>query len=376
MIPVNKPTIPKYAKKYLNECISSGWFSSEGPFVERFEREFAKYLGVNYASTTSSGTAALHLAILALNIKKGDEVILPALTIGSCYFAIWYTGATAIPVDIDPATYTIDPTLIEAKITKQTRAIMVVHLFGHPCDMDPIMKLARKYKLAVIEDAAEAHGALYKGKKVGSIGDIAIFSFYANKIVMTGEGGMVVTNNKACIDRVNKLKSLNQSETKFIHDGIGHNYLMSNMQAAVGLASLEEIDASIIKKRSVAMLYQSRLSEIPGLTLPVEKSWAKTVYWMYAVRIKASEFGMSRDKLMQLLLEKYHIQTRTFFYAPKTAFKKLHRFQRQRFPIAEQVEQEGMYLPSGLGNSLYDLQQTCEALLSIKQSTTNLLGRN
>lgn len=362
IIPVNRPSVPAHAKTYLNECVRSGWFSSEGPFVKRFENEFARYLGVPYAGSTSSGTAALHLALLALGVGPGDEVILPAMTIASCYFAIWYTGAKAIPVDVDPETYCIDPDLIDRAVTKRTKVIMVVHLFGHPADMDPIMAIAKKHTLKVLEDAAEAHGAEYKGRKVGSIGDIAIFSFYANKIVTTGEGGMVVSNNKRYIDRVNKIKALNHSKTRFIHDGIGYTYLMSNMQAAVGLASLEEIGASIKYKRNMAAMYREHLANIPGLILPVEKSWAKNVYWMYAIRTNTKSGPMSRTALMKLLMEKYGIQTRTFFYSPETAFKKIKIFSGQRFSVAEMLEKTGFYLPSGLGNTREEFASVCKAL--------------
>lgn len=365
LIPVNRPAIPKNTKKYLDECVRSGWFSSEGPFVKQFENEFARYLGLKYAGATSSGTAALHLALIALGVGPGDEVILPAMTIASCYFAIWYTGAKAVPVDVDPEIYCINPALIERAITKRTKVIMVVHLFGHPCDMDPIMTIAKKHKLRVLEDAAEAHGAEYKGRKVGSIGDIAIFSFYANKIVTTGEGGMVVSNNKKYIETVNRIKALNHSKKRFIHDGIGYTYLMSNMQAAVGLASIEEIKQSIKKKRAMAALYRRHLSGVPGLILPVEKSWATNVYWMYAVTLHPKA-KISRDKLMKALMTTHGIQTRTFFYSPRTAFKKLGMYQRAHFPVAELLEKTGLYLPSGLGNTLPEFQAVAKSVKNIR----------
>lgn len=367
IIPVNRPAIPKHADTYLKACVRSGWFSSEGPFVRRFEEQFAKYLGVRHASATSSGTASLHLALLALGVGPGDEVILPALTIASCFFAVWYTGAKAIPIDVDPETYGINPTLIEHAITKRTKVIMAVHLFGHPCDMDPIMAIAKKYKLKVLEDAAEAHGAEYKGRKVGSIGDIAIFSFYANKIVTTGEGGMVVSNTKAYIDTVHRIKALNHSKTRFIHEGVGYTYLMSNMQAAVGLASLEEISTSLRHKRAMAALYQRHLADIPGLRLPIEKPWAKNVYWMYAVTTHA-QAKISRSALMRALNDDYGIQTRTFFFSPRTAFKKLGLYQHSRFPVTEHLERTGFYLPSGLGNTMEEFTRSASAVRKILQS--------
>lgn len=359
MIPVNRPRIYPDLAIYIKHAIDSGWLSSEGPMVEEFEKKFARYIGAKYTTSTNSGTTALHLALLCLGIKKGDEVLVPALTIASCYFAVWYTGATAVPVDIDPETYTIDPKEIEKKITKRTRAIMPVHLYGHPCDMDQILKLAREYKLNVIEDAAEAHGAEYKERKVGGLGDIGCFSFYANKIVTCGEGGMITTNNKKYYELARKLKNLNHSKIRFIHDGVGYKYVMSNLQAAVGLCSLSHIEESLTYKKKMANFYQSHLQSIPGLILPIEKSWAKNVYWMYAVRIDPKQIHLSREKLMKKL-RKRGIETRTFFYSPRTAFRKLGLFAAARFPIAEETEKTGFYLPSGLGNTQNEFKKVAD----------------
>ncbi len=335
MIPVNKPSIYPEMYTLTKRSLDEGWLSAEGPMVKKFENKFSQYITTQFGAATNSGTSALHLALAALGIKKGDEVIVPALTIASCYFAVWYTGATVVPIDVTPDTYTIDPSLLEKTITKKTKAIMPVHLYGHPCDMDPIMHVAKKYHLFVIEDAAEAHGAEYKGKKVGSFGDVSIFSFYANKIVTCGEGGMVLTNNKALYERVVRLKSLYHSKkTRFVHDAIGYNYQMSNLQAAVGLASLSHIQESIKQKQAMAKIYNTSLERIPGILVPIEKQWAKNVYWMYAVRIDAKKFGMSRDAVAQKLQE-HDIQTRTFFFSPRTAFKKLGVFQTLRHPVAE-----------------------------------------
>ncbi|MFH0750161.1 MAG: DegT/DnrJ/EryC1/StrS family aminotransferase [Candidatus Gottesmanbacteria bacterium] len=351
MIPVNKPSIYPEMYNLTKEALDSGWLSGEGPMVRTFEIEFSRYIKTRYGSATNSGTAALHLAVVALGIGKGDEVLIPALTIASCYFAVWYAGATVIPVDIDPETYTINPVLIEKSITKKTRAVMPVHLYGHPCDMDPIMQIAKKHNLYVIEDAAEAHGAEYKGRKVGAFGDISIFSFYANKIVTCGEGGMLLTNNKSIYERAVRLKSLSHSKKRrFVHDAIGYNYQMTNVQAAIGLASFSHINESIQKKRMMAQFYTDRLKRVPGLILPTEKPWAKNVYWMYAARIKQKTFGMNRDALIDKLLIN-NIQTRTFFFSPRTAFKKFRVFQNRHYPVAEMVEKEGLYLPSGLGNT-------------------------
>lgn len=361
-IPVNRPIIYPETYKVIRKVIASGWLSGEGPQVERFESAFSSYIGMRFGAATNSGTTALHLALLTLGIGPGDEVILPAMTIASCYFAIWYVGAKAIPVDIDEETYTINPSLIEKVITKKTKVIMPVHLYGHPCDMDPIMAVARKHHLYVVEDAAEAHGAEYKGKKVGSFGDISIFSFYANKIVSCGEGGMMLTNNKRWRERAVKLKSLAHVKNKrFTHDALGYRYQMTNIQAALGLISLSHIQESIKQKRNMAAYYFKRLHAIPGIVTPVEKPWAKSVYWMYAVRIIKKKYGISRDALMKKMSEQ-GIQTRSFFYSPKTAFKKIGVYKHFDAPIAQRFEKEGIYLPSGLSVTNRELSYVVGAI--------------
>lgn len=241
-IPVNEPLIAKNATKYVLDCLETGWVSSAGTYIEKFEKAFAKYLGVKHAITTTSGTTALHLALLTLGIGSGDEVIVPTLTMIASVNSICYVGAIPVLVDSEPETGNIDPKKIEEKITKKTKAIMPVHLYGHPADMDKIMEIAKKYKLAVVEDAAEAHGAEYKGEKAGSFGKINCFSFYGNKIVTTGEGGMVVTNDDKLAERARSLKDLAHSKKRrFLHEELGYNFRMTNMQAALGLAQLEEI---------------------------------------------------------------------------------------------------------------------------------------
>jgi len=366
MIPVNKPQIPTNALTYFTECVNSGWFSAEGPYVKKFEAAMAKYVGVKYAVAVNSGTTALHLALLTLGIGKGDEVILPASTIASCYFAIWYTGAKAVPVDVDPETFTINPSLIKKHLTPKTKAIMAVHLFGHPCDMDAINRIAKKHKLCVVEDAAEAHGATYKKQRTGSLGDISCFSFYANKIVSCGEGGMVLTNNQDIYIKAASLANLNHTpEKRFVHAGVGYRYAMTNMQAGLALASFEEIKHSLSYKRQMAKTYQKILGKIPGIILPVEKKWAKNVYWMYAVRIDESKFGYSRDVLMKILQQEYGIQTRTFFYPPKVAFKPMKLYQREQFPVAEKIGSDGLYLPSGLGNTVEDFEFVAKTIKKV-----------
>ncbi|HQD27466.1 MAG TPA: DegT/DnrJ/EryC1/StrS family aminotransferase, partial [Methanoculleus thermophilus] len=250
MIPVNEPLFDGNEKKYLNQCIEEGWISSEGPFVKEFEEKFSSYLGSRYGIAVCNGTAALETALFAAGITKGDEVIMPTFTIISCASAAIRLGAKPVLVDSEPETWNMDITQIEGKITDRTKAIMPVHIYGHPVDMDPVMELAEKYDLKVIEDAAEVHGALYKGKKAGSIGDVGSFSFYANKIITTGEGGMVVTDDEMTAERARGYRNLCfKPERRFYHTELGENFRMTNLQAAVGVAQLEQIDRFIEIKR-------------------------------------------------------------------------------------------------------------------------------
>jgi len=361
-IPVNRPRIYPETYKQIKKVVSSGWLSSESPMVKEFEHEFSSYVGMKYGATTNSGTTALHLALLTLGVGPGDEVIVPTMTIASCYFAIWYVGAKAIPVDVDKETYTMNPDLIETVITKKTKVIMPVHLYGHPCDMDPIMRLAQKHHLYILEDAAEAHGAEYKGKKVGSFGTMSIFSFYANKIVSCGEGGILLTNNLSLYEKAKQLKNLSHNKHKrFTHDTIGFRYQMTAIQAVLGLISLSHIKESIRQKQRMANLYNKHLLNIPGIITPIQKSWAKSVYWMYAIRVIKNKFGLSRNELMKKL-DARGIQTRSFFYAPDTMFHKMKLYRQIQMPVAKLLEKEGLYLPSGLGNSEDEYTHVSRAL--------------
>jgi perosamine synthetase len=346
IIPVSEPLLKGNELKYLTRCIKTGWISSLGGYVLEFEKQFAKYCQAGYGISCSSGTSALHLALAALSIGKGDEVIIPAFTMISTANAVTYQGARPVLVDSEKETFNIDPQKIEAKITKKTKAIIVVHTYGHPADMDKILKLARKYSLYVIEDAAEAHGAEYKGKKVGSIADAGCFSFYGNKIITTGEGGMVVTNNRKIKERTGYLRDLAFSkERHFWHKDLGFNYRMSNLQAAVGLAQLEKIGEYVRIKRRNAGLYQEHLCGIEGITLPDEKEYAKNVYWMYAILIEEA-FGISKDRLRRKLTQK-GIETRNFFI-PIHLQPIYRKTCKGCFPVAEELCRKGLYLPSGL----------------------------
>lgn len=346
LIGVNQPDLSPKAREYVLDAVSSGWVSSAGPYIKRFEEAYATWLGVDHAVTVVNGTVALHLALAALDIGPGDEVIMPDLTIISCPLAALYLGATPVFVDVDPVTFTIDPAKIESKITKRTKVIMPVHLYGHPADMDPIMAIANKHKLFVIEDAAEAHGAKYKGKLVGSIGDIGCFSFYANKVVTTGEGGMVVTNNKKLAQRMRLLKDLAHSPKKrFYHEQVGFNYRMTNLAAALGLAQLESVEKYIAKKKWMANVYTEALRGIPHITLPPQMPWAESVYWMYAITLNP-DAPITKDELRKKLFEK-GVDTRDFFY-PLHNQPILKKYRNGSFPVSISASKRGFYVPSGL----------------------------
>jgi perosamine synthetase len=369
MISVCEPLTGERELEYITECIKTNWISSKGKYIEEFEDKFARYCGCKYGVTTTSGTTALHLALASLGIGEGDEVIVPTLTMSASLFPIVYTGAKPVLVDSEPETWNIDVTKIEEKITPKTKAIMPVHLYGHPCDMDPIIEIAKRYSLYIVEDAAEVHGAEYKGRKAGSIGDMGCFSFYANKIITTGEGGMVVTNDEKLADRARRLKDLAHSPQKrFLHTDIGFNYRMTNIQAGMGLAQLERIDEFVEMRRQNALFYNRRLQELPGITLPAEKKWAKNVYWMYAIVIR-DEFGLTRDELMARLAEK-GIETRAFFIPMhlQPCFRNMGLFVAESYPIAEELGRRGLFLPSSTGLTLEQKTYICDTMKEIQQS--------
>ncbi len=369
MIPVCEPLLTGKELEYVTDCLKTNWISSAGKYIAEFEKGFAVYCGSKQGITTTSGTTALHLALAALGLGKGDEVIIPTLTMAACAFSVIYTGAKPVLVDSEPETWNMDVAQIERKITLHTKAIMPVHIYGHPCDMDPIMDIARKHHLYVVEDAAEAHGATYKGKMAGGMGDVGCFSFYANKIITTGEGGMMVTNDEKVADRARRFKDQAFSrERRFLHTDIGFNYRMTNIQAAIGLAQLESIDRFVEMRRKNAQLYNKQLKGVSGITLPQEKKWAKNVYWMYCIVIE-DEFGMSRDDLMAYLRQK-GVDTRTFFIPMhvQPAFKNMGLFEGEHYPVSEQLARKGLYLPSGSGLTEEQINSVCEAVIQAKKS--------
>ena len=363
MIPVNEPRLGSHESEYVMECLQTGWISSEGRFIGAFERAWADYCGMKYGVAVSNGTTALQLAVECLNLQPGDEVILPTFTIISCAQAITYNGGTPVLVDSDPRTWCMDVGQVEAKITSRTRAIMPVHIYGHPVDMQPLQDIARRYNLIIIEDAAEAHGAEYKGARCGSLGDLGCFSFYANKIVTTGEGGMILTNNEAHADRVTSLRNLCfQKERRFYHTALGHNFRMTNIQAALGLAQVENIEAAVQQKRWMGQEYTRRLSQVNGIQLPVEESWAKNVYWMYGIVLETST-GMTAVEFAKRLSER-GVMTRPFFLGmhEQPVFLERGLFAGEKYPIAERLARQGLYLPSGLTLSMDQLVEVCRAV--------------
>jgi perosamine synthetase len=364
MIPVSEPCLSGKELEYVTDCLKSNWISSIGKYVNRFEDMFAQFCGTSHALTTCNGTAALHLALLALDIGPGDEVIMPNLTFVASGNSVLYCSARPVFVDVDRTTWNIDPDKVEEKISERTKAIIVVHLYGHPCDMDGVMHIAKKHNLKVIEDSAEAHGAEYKNKRVGGIGDMGIFSFYGNKIITTGEGGMITTNNPGLADKICMLRDHAMSKTRrYWHDLLGFNYRITNIQAALGVAQMEQIDGFIAKKRQNASLYNSLLKNMNGITLPAEADGCKNIYWMYSVLIE-NDFGMPRDEVMERLKVK-GIDTRPFFYP----MNQLPMYKSsESFPVAEELSRKGINLPSSTRLSDDDIRTVCEALGSLRGS--------
>ena len=368
MIPVNTPVIGELERKYLNECIDSGWISSEGPFVHRFETEMAEYAQRKHGIAVSSGTAALEIAAKAIGISEGDEVIMPTFTIISPAQAVSKLGAKPILVDSEPLTWNMDVSQIESKITKKTKAIIAVHIYGFPVDLDPLLDLCKKHNLKLIEDAAEMHGQTYKGRPCGSFGDISIFSFYPNKHVTTGEGGMIVTNSDELSEKCRSYRNLCfKKEQRFVHDEIGWNYRMTNMQAALGVAQLKQLDSFVHKKRSMGRNYTRLLQNLADvIELPLTAThYAKNIYWVYGVILK-DDIKMNAKEVMHLLA-KEGIGTRPFFYPmhKQPVYNKQGWFYGESYPIAENMAERGFYIPSGLGLKEKDIQSVVKSLNKI-----------
>ena len=345
-IEVYEPDLTELELEYVVDCMKTGWISGIGEYVKQFEKQFSAFCDVSYGIATCNGTVALELALATLKVGPGDEVIVPNLTFAATANAICHLGAQPIFVDSDPETWTIDPNRIEEAITPRTKAIIAVHLYGHPADMDPIMQIAYDYGLFVIEDAAEAHGALYKKRRVGSIGHMACFSFYGNKIITTGEGGMVVTNNPGLAERARFLRGQAMTRDNYYwHPEVGYNFRMTNLQAAIGVAQLKRIHHLIEAKRNLAKRYSSALEMIPGIITPPEADWATNVFWMYSILIRPEVTGTTRDEVRRFLLSR-NIQTRPFFFPISTLPPYISALAKRKYPVSERLAMQGLNLPS------------------------------
>lgn len=362
LIPVNEPLTDGNEEKYLVDCARTGWVSSAGKYIERFEKEWAAYCGMGHGVAVTNGTAALELAMQVLELPSGSEVILPSFTIISCAQAVIKAGCVPVLVDCDPETWCMDPELAAAAITERTRAIMPVHIYGHPVDMDPILALAKYHDLVVIEDAAEVHGAEYKGKKCGGLGDMSCFSFYANKIITTGEGGMVLVNDRSLEDKLRYYLNLCFMPSKrFLHEDMGSNLRLTNLQAAVGVAQLERIEFFVEKKRKMAARYNQGLAGLP-VQLPVERDWAKNVYWMYGL-VLDEDTGMDATDLAKRLSE-HEVQTRPFFLGmhEQPVFHEMGLFRDLSLPVTERIARQGLYLPSGQALTEEQMDRVIQAM--------------
>lgn len=342
-LPVAEPYFDEKELKYVNDCVISGWVSSTGKYIKIFERQFADFIGSGHAVSCSNGTSALHLALKAFDIGPGDEVIVPALTFIATANSVTHSGATPVFVDSEPETWNMSPVLLEKLITSKTKAIIPVHLYGHPADMDPILQIARKHKLIVIEDAAEAHGALYKGKKVGGLGDAGVFSFFGNKVITTGEGGMVVINDEIISKKISLLRDHGMDRgTSYLHTILGFNYRMTNLQAALGVAQMEKIKRIIARKISIAENYNRLLRNLPGLTLPYEAPWARHIYWLYTALFDENITKIQRDDIIKELKENRIDARPAFIPMHKQPIYK----HEGKYPVAESISCQGICLPS------------------------------
>lgn len=371
MIPVNEPLLAGNEARYVEDCLRTGWISSAGKYIERFEQDWAAYCGRKYGVSVSNGTTALQAAVEALGLEPGDEVILPSFTIISCATAVIRAGATPVLVDCDPDTYTLTAEQIKAAITPRTRVIMPVHIYGHPADMDPIMALADKHGLKVLEDAAEGHGAEYYSrrggragwKRCGSFGDLSIFSFFANKLVTTGEGGMIVTDDGEIATRCQSLRNLCfQSQRRFFHEELGHNFRLTNLQAAIGVGQIEQMENILARKRHMGERYTQLLKDVPGITLQAVRDWARVNYWMFGLTI---DDGIQIDafELARRLKEK-GVETRPFFMGmhEQPVFHKMGLFNGLRLPVTERLYRRGLYLPSGVAITDEQIKVSAAAL--------------
>lgn len=369
MIPVNEPLLGELEAEYVADCMSTGWISSEGSYVRRFEETWAAYCGVAHGIAISNGTTALYAAVATLHLSPGDEVIIPSFTIIGCAHAVINAGAVPVLVDCDPETWCMDTDQLAARITSRTRAVMPVHIYGHPVDMGPVQEVADQHDLFVIEDAAEAHGATYRGRRTGSLGDVSCFSFYANKIVTTGEGGMVLTDDDTLAERLRSYRNMAfRPERRFLHTEMGLNYRLTNVQAAIGLGQVETIDGRVARKREIGQRYTELLAGTPSLQIPVEREWAENVYWMYGV-VLDDDVPYEAPEFARRLRER-GVDTRPFFLGmhEQPVLLDTGLFAGERYPVTERIARRGLYLPSGLTLTDGEIEQVVEAVRAVLAS--------
>ncbi len=367
VIPVAEPFLGEEELNNAAEAIRSGWISSQGRFILEFERKFAGYCGVRHGVATANGTVALHLALKALGVGEGDEVLVPALTFIATANTVTYCQARPVLVDSDPQSWCMDPARLEESITARTRAIMPVHLYGHPCDMDAIGNIARRHGLHVVEDAAEAHGALYRGRRVGSFGRVNCFSFFGNKIISTGEGGMCLTDDEDLDRRMRILRDHGMNpDRRYWYDVVGFNYRMTNLQAAVGAAQVDRLDMLVDRRRQLAKWYDDAFGTLAGrglITRPPQMPWASSVYWMYSILLEDA-FGITRDQVIGALKER-GIETRPLFY-PLHLMPPYRGLDSRAFPVAEELSRKGLNLPSGPGVDEEEVARIAGAVASLR----------
>jgi perosamine synthetase len=377
MIPVNEPVLGERELEYVTECIRTGWISSAGRFINEFEDQWAAYCGRRYGIAVSNGTVALQLAVASLGLQPGDEVIMPSFTIISCASAVVFNGGVPVLVDCDPHTFCMDVEQVAAKITPRTRAIMPVHIYGHPVEMDPLLEIADKHHLAIIEDAAEVHGAEYlssygkarpEWQRCGSFGDVSTFSFYANKLITTGEGGMLVTNDEAIAEKARSMRNLCfLPNRRFYHEELGFNFRLTNLQAALGVAQLERMGEIIAHKRWMGQAYTEQLRDVPLLQIPVVKPWAHHVYWMYGLLV-SEEANMDAVEFARRLKVR-GVDTRPFFLGmhEQPVFHDRGLFINESYPVTERAARQGLYLPSGLALTEAQLNEVCAIVKEVLQ---------
>lgn len=368
MIPVCEPVVTGREIELVLDCLRTGWISSAGKYLERFETEWARYCGMEHGVAVSNGTVALQIAMQIIGLKPGDEVIMPTFTIISCAQAVTALGGVPVLVDSDPRNWQMDVSQIEHRITPRTRAILVVHIYGHPADVDPIRTIAQNHGLLVVEDAAEVHGAEYRGRHCGGLGDISTFSFYANKLVTTGEGGMVLARRADWAERARSLRNLCfQKSRRFLHEELGNNFRFTNLQAALGVAQIERLAQIVSRKREIAQAYAERLQGVSALELPVEEPWARNVYWVYGMVLKETA-GMDAAGAMERLARK-GVETRPFFLGmhEQPVFHRMGLFRGEHHPVAERLARRGFYIPSGLALKTGDIDAVADAVREVLQ---------